>query len=337
MSRFLLVGLLLLASAAALGQPSAGGENEFYRGRSLAEWIERVPVRPDDELRRPDVFPGRWDAVYALGRFGRDGSAAVDTLARVLENQYEHEYVRGAAAWSLGCIGPSAERTIPLLRAILGSEGSLSRHVSVRRNAARALGAMGPAAKSARDELTNLLDDEDMVARVYAAEALCRIERSPSAKSLLLDILRDGHPAHAYQAAVALGRLGPGAKDAVEPLVASLAAADEDLPRAASEALGLIGAAAIPAVKKLLDSESSEVRRRAVQTLGRLGPASCGPLEDSLQGDPDPTVRRAAARSLGNLGAAARPSSPALLRAVDDPDQQVREAAAKALRRIEQE
>lgn len=84
---------------------------------------------------------------------------------------------------------------------------------------------------------------------------------------------------------------------------------------AAAEALGRIGAAAVPHLVEALSSHDPQVRRKAVEVLGRMGPdaaeavAALVPLLD----DPDERVRKAAIRTLGQIGPAAKDAVPALM------------------------
>jgi HEAT repeat protein len=58
-------------------------------------------------------------------------------------------------------------------------------------------------------------------------------------------------------------------------------------------------------------------------------------LAERLAEDPDAEVRQWAARALGDLGRAARAGVPALQRALTDKDPAVREAAERALERVD--
>lgn len=83
----------------------------------------------------------------------------------------------------------------------------------------------------------------------------------------------------------------------------------------AADALGRIGAAAVPELVKVLSSPDAAVREKAVQVLGRMGPAAAPAAPELIQllHDPDESVRRAAARTLGQIGPAAKDAVPALM------------------------
>lgn len=87
---------------------------------------------------------------------------------------------------------------------------------------------------------------------------------------------------------------------------------------AAADALGRIGAAAVPELVQALSSPDAAVREKAVGVLGRMG-AEAAPAVPSLTrllDDPDPVVRKAAARTLGRIGPAAKDAVPGLMRAL---------------------
>lgn len=84
---------------------------------------------------------------------------------------------------------------------------------------------------------------------------------------------------------------------------------------AAAEALGRIGAAAVPELIVALRSEDAAVRLKAVEVLGRMGPEAAAAVDDlvRLLDDPDARVRKAAIRTLGQIGPAAKEAVPALM------------------------
>jgi HEAT repeat protein len=85
---------------------------------------------------------------------------------------------------------------------------------------------------------------------------------------------------------------------------------------AAEDALGRIGAAAVPALIDTLHSDDPNVRRKAIEVLGRMGEeaAPAVPVLTALLNDPDPSVRKVAARTLGQIGPPAKDAVPALMR-----------------------
>ena len=304
----------------AQSSPTTGASPATWQGKTARQWAEQLA---DQDIRT------RWYASYVLGQLGPKAADAVEPLRKVLEKRSEQEYVRGNAAWALGRIVPGAEPAVALLAETMHSQG----HVSVRRNSAEALGNLGPAAKPAVAELLKLLNDEDAIVRVNTAVALWKIQQHPKAVPSLLEMLRSGKSPVAYQAAVALGRLGAEPETIGPALVEAFHQTDADVRRAAARSVGQIGRSAFPAIKKALDDPDDEVRRTAVESLGWMGPVAVRPLVAALANE-KPAARRAAARALGRLGAEAKSAEPVLVEAVNDPNEEVRDAAAKALRYI---
>lgn len=86
----------------------------------------------------------------------------------------------------------------------------------------------------------------------------------------------------------------------------------------------------------LLHDESSEVRRTAAESLGKIGDQSAVTSILPLLTDPDPVVRVAAAKALGRIGTASNDTVlAALSRSLEDPAEGVQQAAAMAIGEIE--
>src|SRR5262249_3032995 len=107
------------------------------------------------------------------------------------------------------------------------------------------------------------------------------------------------------QAAAALGRFGPGAKEAVPALIA------------------------------LLKDKDPFVRVQATDTLAKIGPDALPALEAALTPDSDTLTGMGGALTLGHMGAAAKPVTAALVAKLRDPDVEERCHAAQALWRID--
>ena len=89
----------------------------------------------------------------------------------------------------------------------------------------------------------------------------------------------------------------------------------------AADALGRIGAAAVPALIEGLRSPDPAVRLKAVEVLGRMGPDAQDAVPDlvRLLDDPDEAIRKAATRTLGRIGPPAQEAVPALVRTLLQP------------------
>ena len=141
-------------------------------------------------------------------------------------------------------------------------------------------------------------------------------------------------------AAMAMGRIGADAKDAVPALISALQDEDDEVRSSAAAALGDIGAAdrdAVPALINALQDDHFVVRRSAAAALGDIGADArdaVPALIDVLQDDNWEDARLSAAGALGRVGADAEDAVPALINFLQDDDFSRRYAAAEALGRI---
>jgi HEAT repeat protein len=179
--------------------------------------------------------------------------------------------------------------------------------------------------------------------------------------------LKDNDPRESARAAQSLASLGNSAGPAIAPLIHALSdtriaddipfaipAPRRDVASFASEALGAIGAAAVPSLARELKTQDKSARRRVMETLQRIGrPArealphlktiveneeayelryiavesyaaicsedrKCVALLANALTDKSPHVRGLAARKLGDLASAASSAVPALTRTLAD-------------------
>jgi HEAT repeat protein len=149
---------------------------------------------------------------------------------------------------------------------------------------------------------------------------------SARATDALVEALADRSADVRGAAARSLGRLG--AVSAVEPLVLALVARRVARP-VASQALAVVGAPAVPALRRLCADARPEVRLAAVELLGRVGGAADADVLAGCLRDGSAEVRARAIRALGRLGAADVTAE--LRAALADPVFFVRVAAAHAL------
>jgi HEAT repeat protein len=322
-------GLLVSAEPPA---PGKSGEATLFHNAPASYWVKQLSPTPQVPVESEADIRDRWYAVHALGQLGPEAAEAIKPLEAILADKYEFEYIRGGAAWALGRIGKAARPAVPLLIDTL-----TSKHVSVRRNSPLALAAIGgEEARKGVSAIARLLDDEDAGVQAAAALALWQLDRDPRAVAKLAEMLEKGKGEAPYQAAVALGRLGPEAAGALGALVGALHHADEDVRRAAARTLGGIGPSALPAIEEALASKDTRASREAAEALGFLGSAAIPALTAALR-HADPQVRRIAARALGRLFPQAHEVRSALVEAASDPDPSVRDTAAEALKQVGEE
>lgn len=333
-------------------QPTAGGTQnapaaDMYEGRSVAQWAadlgDRDTPGSDDRRRR---------AAYALGRIGPAAKAAVPALLEVVNDPNMEP--RWYAVDALGRIGGDAKVAQALADAVRNPEND----VYVRRNAVKSLGRLGEASKAQTGVLEEQLAGDDAPTRAAAAVALWRIDQGGVSMEALRSMLASHSADDAFQACLALEKLGGAARPAIDDLVPLLGSANNDVRRAAAKTLGGLGIEAARAVGKAVDSGSANIDGAAAATaLGFIvervreqvlyRPETPTPAFDqavrallaevqpplvALLASPDEAVRRQAGRALAQFGMLA---VPALLRALESDNEAVRASAAEALVRVE--
>jgi HEAT repeat protein len=319
----------------ALREALKDADPTVRRPALLAICVSDAPVRKQLEIVVAALEDAdsavRADALCELDRMKRDAEPVVPSLVKLLENNQKN--TRCDILRLLRDIGPQAKAAVPALTKALEDSDSGMRVI-----AAEALGNIGPEAKEAAGSLRAGLIDEDECVAVAAARALWFIEREKSgAIPILAHFL--GVPDKgkgtmvALSAALALGEIGPGAKDAVPALVKALKR-DDFVRGEAARTLGRIGPdadAAIPALSEMLSDVEAEEFFIALDSLRHIGVAAIPALTDALH-SPRWHVRCGACDALGRIGPPAKKAVPALTEALYDPNAFVRQSAAEALR-----
>ncbi|MHC5538074.1 HEAT repeat domain-containing protein [Singulisphaera rosea] len=259
----------------------------------------------------------RIGAIQALVNFGALAAPAVPALIDAIRDN--DALTSGFAATALGEIGPSAKAALPELINLLRSKESVPKASSSSGSvggpreperlavvAAKALGKLGPDGIAAVIPLTEALADPDEVLRIAVVQAL--------------------------------GEIGPGAITAIPALVKALDDPEWFVGDTASESLRRLGPLAVPALTKVLQEAKPDVQRRALWSLGGIGPQAAKALPEVILAlsDPDEEVREAAAETIGLIGRGpeAEAAVPVLLAALKDSDRLVRTNAAQALGRL---
>ena len=142
----------------------------------------------------------------------------------------------------------------------------------------------------------------------------------------IIDILRDGD----WQTPHELAKIG---ESAVDPLIAALDVADQQVRSRAIRALGEIGSVrAVQPLTQAMGDVSWEIRFRAACALGQIGhPKAIESLIDAL-GDENGLVSYAAVGSLAQIGEPAIEPLDKVLHSSNN--EQMREKATEALSRI---
>ena len=367
--------LISITAAFILQLCSCGGvlrnpETQDADNAGIEESI--VPVPASDLVSRgidaiPELivaleYPDKWErhiAARTLGGFGGDAKDAVPALIGALDD--EDFYVCITAARALRDIDPDNVTSINALIKLSGNEDlNIRREVTeviismcpmavpslieaigpndlrTRTGAIHILGTITPTSEII-DTLSDLLSGGNIAEiRTAAADALSNFANEPGVKDMLIGMLKDNEQQVRLKAIEALGRIGPDAIDAVEPMIEIIRAETLSQTRAAiCESLGKIssGNDVIELLTEALQDENPPVRIAAARALGSIGPKAIGSLTAALTND-SAGVRAAAAEALGLIGQAARVARSSLLDAWEDNDLGVAIRATVAMARI---
>ena len=271
-----------------------------------------------------------YSACLALGQIGAVAAPAVPALVQLLGG--EGGELRREAALSLGAIGPGAEAAVPSLIKLLEDPD-----YGVRLGAVFAVGRIGPAAKAADAALQKLaMTNPPALLRALLVWAMARVKPEDKAMtrkavSILCESMRSQEPRVRATALRGLGDLHT-VPDVIVPAMKRLL--DEGPTEVRDDALTVLASVGEPAVPALTAAlQQSDVRLRAIEMLGRLGPKAApaaGALVGLLKSD-DPVTCREALRAIGAIGPAARSGVPAITKALRDRDITVRYTACLAL------
>ena len=299
----------------------------------------------------------RYWTLELLARMGPALKGQLPRLAAAMEDK------NGSVAWkaaeAVACAGP--EGVPVLLAALEKSQGDR------RRFAVDALRLMKQAAGPALKRLREAMADPDPRVRVAAAKAVWEVSgeageslpvvlkalrgkdkdaaedaagaleaMGPAARPILkelIGLLESGSPFEQESAIKVLSKCGRESAPAVPLLVARLGCRQYGDPDAVGRALYNIGADAVPALLKAVETADPERRRSALAALSSIGPESEAvvALFIRLLGDGDRDIRKAAADALGPYCDLTAAAVPALHRALGDSSAAVRAAAASSL------
>ncbi|MBA3455726.1 MAG: HEAT repeat domain-containing protein, partial [Deltaproteobacteria bacterium] len=185
------------------------------------------------------------------------------------------------------------------------------------------------------DEMLVALQDGRAHVKINAARALgIKGDKAARAANALGVNLRDSVPAVRKEMAVALGKLGEGALDAVQDLVGALGDVDEEVSDAAIEAVAGLGESAREALVRGLDAGSEPHGLRVGELIGRL-PRGATTLTEAFK-SPAVNVQVNAVLGLGLLRDKVGSTGLAALHgARTGGDARTREAVRRALDMIE--
>lgn len=236
-------------------------------------------------------------AATALWRVDRRIDVALPHLARLLPDFGE------TVCDAITQIGPAAAPLLDQVLAALDSDDDWD----LQWAAADALGCMGSSDPGTLAKLAKALGHESVIVVSAASAALARI--GAAAVPVLSDILQHPDDPRAEWAADALGRIGPAAGAAAEPLLAQLHSPRPGLAAWSAIALAKITGdeRTVPMLVKLLDrTDRADLREQAALGLKHVGPraAEAEDALNELRDDPDADVRTAAEAALSAVTAA---------------------------------
>ncbi len=268
------------------------------------------------------------------------GWIAGDSFLAGRPSRYWAKQLQGgpsASAAALAILEKQGAAAIPVLSEIYLDSPGESRS-ELRWTALELLAKNSPLPASAHTTMLRALGDPDPHVRSVAIAATPKAgvpaeDVVPKLKELL-------RSKHSVVAARAMSDYRASAAAALPELVAAMH--DEKLPTEArwnaARTIGKIGPNAVSAVQDLIDEmddPEDTIREHAAEAIGDIGPVAAElgvPALRKVLTDRYVKVRRDAVRSLGYIGADARPAAEDMLRLLKDPEPIVREAAEKALK-----
>jgi HEAT repeat protein len=354
----LLVACLLVSTLTIPSEPKYrhsavaqdDGRQLVYEGKSLSEWLNLLNDK-DVRVRRHATAVRKAVVSAQMKSDWDEAQRAIPFFDRALKDTDPE--VRATAADALYAFGRGPEAEAEVSRLITRLQ---DKDPDVRYRAVEMLGVLPRAAELAAPALAKALRDRDPWVRRRAAFALGLrgLERKATIP-LLMEALKDRSAfaifdCHAMLAAMALGRIGPDAKEAVPTLTETLESSFPWDRREAALALGAIGPAAKAALRELrraLRDEAVDVRAGAAVAVWSLGrqarealPILIEVVRIYAKPDPaklEPLTVKAVLRALSEMGREARPAVPALLPLLKGTHGSIHRAATAALKEIEPE
>jgi HEAT repeat protein len=314
----------------------------------------------------------RYGASYALGQIG--AKEATEELKK--QESSEDEFLRMISIWAVAKVNPDDTAAMDHAVGLL-VESLKSPNQRLRAAAARGLLELKAPREKVAEAMSGLMAEKDPMVQAHVVEALSTLGEAavprlikalqndelqslavavirrlgPTAKDAvpaLIEELKDPQADYRREVEFALAAIGPDARAAVPALVKEM---DEDedpkVRRTACYALGKIGpdaADAVGALRKQMESDDAFMRVASLWALLQIQPKdqplrrlAVKPLTKALEESDKELVKIEVSRALGDLGALAKESIPALEKAAaEDESPAVRAAAAEALKKVKQ-
>jgi HEAT repeat protein len=329
---------------------SVAAANEATTGKKCSSDAE--PTSNDE---------ARVEALLAtLDPTGSQASAAVPILLDTIRVPQSKAGLRERSAMMLARIGEPARKAVPVLIEILDRSGKTSssgagatgtKEVSTAANTSywcmKSLGMFGPVAAEAVPSVTIFLRSPESSSqlRVLAADTLGQIRTSAAIGVLTAELMKPRRSSD-YESILlrqtiidGLAFAGPLAAGAIPALGRATEDDNADVRRRACDALGALGPRAEGAMNSLLErlilDEDAAVQDAAAHALAQVGDPAVESLVDLLE-RASPDVQWRAAKALGQVRPAAKSAFESLRRAFDSSSAQVRIEAIDAAWKISQ-
>ncbi len=272
-------------------------------------------------------------AAEALGQMGDSADEAVPALIRSL--RHINPQVRSNAAETLGKMGAAAGRARPALETACRDKDG-----GVRGQTIRALGALGGPTPATALAVRAGLQDPDPQVRTAAVEAVGRWgEATEATLGDLMPLLEDANDQVKVEATRVLPKLVGATPAVIDGLCRRLLEDDSDWVQVhAALALGKLGPGAAAAGGALLRAARTGevgVREQAMRAIAKIQPPETLAAFTVGLDDADGEVRKVASGGWMNAASIPEEVIPLLVRALRDPEVQVRANAAHALARLD--
>ena len=206
------------------------------------------------------------DAIKTLCSFGPAAKDAIPAIGRAIRYRHAHEKEQDIKTYNLiGDLTELGAVAVPLLIEFLQDKDL---DLDCQDQSARVLREIGPAAKEAVPALTNLLQHDDLLIRMVAANALWIIDKNAAGLPAAMALLKEGVNGQARQV---MRRFGSGPFGF---LVIGYSMSDRWAAAAAGvlEDFGPAAKSALPDLEKGLAHEDPDFRSCMMDTIEKIDP-----------------------------------------------------------------
>jgi HEAT repeat protein len=321
---------------------------------------------------RRQIVSARATIIQTMTKIGLEPKQCVPALAEIVAD--DDEDLRFVPAFQQGCLaavkaleplGSKAKDAVPALMKLLDNTAAWQWNPQGPREAIVALGKIGRDAKPALPALRKRLEHDDRSVAKSAEAAIASIQQSIADKPADPEAPKEAETPEQTQTQKPREQSRKPRVELEEPetpreakkppkrpiqvedeepadaglgkFIDALGNPKAETRDAALEALGKMGARAVPALEKAIASADDGVRKNALACLCKMGKEgrAAAPTCIAALKDPSAEVRRNAAYALGRMAADSREAIAALTAALKDKDREVRLLAAFALEKVQ--